>query len=67
MGKYTRIDVRFRAQFCYIDAYKEPYVPADLPPPGFPGMYGVSPELVPAEQNGQQSLGMDDYAQRVYC
>jgi hypothetical protein len=26
--KYNRIDVRFRGQFCYIDAYLEPYVPA---------------------------------------
>jgi protein-S-isoprenylcysteine O-methyltransferase Ste14 len=24
-GKYTRIDVRFRGQLCYIDAYIEPY------------------------------------------
>lgn len=29
-GKYNRIDVRFRAQFCYIDAYTEPYVPDDF-------------------------------------
>lgn len=28
-GKYTRIDVRFRGKFCYIDAYTEPYVPED--------------------------------------
>ncbi|EKU97914.1 hypothetical protein Lepto7375DRAFT_7171 [Leptolyngbya sp. PCC 7375] len=26
-GKYTRIDVRFRNYFCYIDAYTEPFVP----------------------------------------
>jgi len=26
-GKYNRIDVRFRGQFCYIDAYTEPDVP----------------------------------------
>jgi hypothetical protein len=26
-GKYKRIDVRFKAQFCYIDAYIEPYIP----------------------------------------
>ncbi|MEK7270835.1 MAG: hypothetical protein AAB215_07860 [Planctomycetota bacterium] len=25
-GKYTRIDVRFRGQFCYVDAYVEPRV-----------------------------------------
>jgi hypothetical protein len=26
-GKYNRIEVRFRGQFCYIDAYTEPHVP----------------------------------------
>ena len=26
-GKYNRIDVRFRGQFCYVDAYTEPAVP----------------------------------------
>lgn len=35
-GKYTRLDVRFRGQFCYIDAYTEPFVTPDRPPPGFP-------------------------------
>ena len=34
-GKYTRLDVRFRGQFCYIDAYTEPHVPPDFPPPGW--------------------------------
>ena len=29
-GKYTHIDVRFRGQLCYIDAYKEPYVQPDF-------------------------------------
>lgn len=33
-GKYSRIDVRFRGQFCYIDAYREPgpqvYVPRGM-------------------------------------
>jgi hypothetical protein len=28
-GKYSRIDVRFRNQLCYIDAYKEPFMPPD--------------------------------------
>jgi hypothetical protein len=29
-GKYIRIDVRFRNQLCYIDAYKEPsYMPPE--------------------------------------
>ena len=23
-SRYTRLDIRFRAQFCYIDAYTEP-------------------------------------------
>ena len=31
-GTYLRIDVRFRGPFCYIDAYREPYVTP--PPPG---------------------------------
>jgi hypothetical protein len=26
-GRYTRIEVRFRRQFCYIDAYVEPNLP----------------------------------------
>jgi len=29
-GKYTHIDVRFRGQLCYIDAYTEPYVPPNF-------------------------------------
>jgi hypothetical protein len=33
-GKYTRIDVRFRAQFCYVDAFTEPAV-SEGPPPGW--------------------------------
>jgi hypothetical protein len=35
-GKYTRMDVRFRNQFCYVDAYTEPYVAPGFPPPDFP-------------------------------
>ncbi len=35
-GKYTRLDIRFRRQFCYIDAYTEPFVPDGFPTPGFP-------------------------------
>jgi len=34
-GKYTRLDIRFRGQFCYIDAYTEPHVQPDFPPPGW--------------------------------
>ena len=31
-GKYTRLDIRFKAQFCYIDAYQEPEISNDWPP-----------------------------------
>lgn len=34
-GKYIRIDVRFRGQLCYIDAYTEPYDPPDFDPKVF--------------------------------
>ncbi len=33
-GRYTRLEIRFRGQFCYIDAYREPE--PDWPPPGWP-------------------------------
>lgn len=33
-GRYTRLDVRFRGQFCYVDAYTEPDLPPGWPPPG---------------------------------
>jgi hypothetical protein len=39
-GKYNRIEVRFRGQFCYIDAYTEPYVPKNHNAK----LYGVSRE-----------------------
>lgn len=36
-GRYTRLDIRFRAQFCYIDAYQEPEpLGPDWPPPDWP-------------------------------
>ncbi len=35
-GKYIRLDIRFRSQFCYIDAYKEPNLAPGFPPPDFP-------------------------------
>lgn len=31
-GRYTRLEIRFRGQFCYIDAYQEPNIPNDWPP-----------------------------------
>lgn len=35
-GKYTRLEIRFRGQFCYIDAYLEPYIPDNWPPDDWP-------------------------------
>ena len=36
-GCYTRLDIRFHGQFCYIDAYTEPApLPSDWPPAGWP-------------------------------
>lgn len=36
-GRYTRLDIRFRHQFCYIDAYREPEpLGPDWPPPDWP-------------------------------
>ena len=32
-GKYERLEVRFRGQFCYVDAYLAPDVPEGWPPP----------------------------------
>jgi hypothetical protein len=35
-GRYTRLDVRFRGQFCYVDAYTEPVLTPGWPPPDWP-------------------------------
>lgn len=35
-GRYTRLDIRFRGQFCYIDAYTEPEPQSNWPPPDWP-------------------------------
>ena len=36
-GRYTRLDIRFRGHFCYVDAYTEPESPnKDWPPLDFP-------------------------------
>jgi hypothetical protein len=32
-GRYTRLDIRFRAQFCYVDAFTEPAPLTDSWPP----------------------------------
>ena len=34
--KYTRIEVRFKGKFCYIDAYTEPQLSPGWPPADFP-------------------------------
>lgn len=36
-GKYNRIEIRFRGKFCYIDAFKEPFVSPDYNPEHFGG------------------------------
>jgi len=36
-GRYTRPDIRFRGQFCYVDAYREPEpLGPEWPPPDWP-------------------------------
>ncbi len=36
-GRYTRLDIRFRGQFCHVDAYTEPVPPGpNWPPPDWP-------------------------------
>jgi hypothetical protein len=35
-GRYTRLDIRFRSQLCYIDAYTEPVVQDGWPPANWP-------------------------------
>ncbi|MCX9012798.1 MAG: hypothetical protein OIN66_16980 [Candidatus Methanoperedens sp.] len=35
-GKYTHLDIRFKGQFCYIDAFQEPEVSEDWHPKDWP-------------------------------
>ena len=35
-GKYSRLDIRFKGQFCYIDAFQEPEVSEEWPPKDWP-------------------------------
>ena len=35
-GKYTRLGIRFKNQFCYIDAYAGPVLTDGWPPAGWP-------------------------------
>jgi hypothetical protein len=30
-GRYARLDIRFKGQFCYVDAYQEPQEPVYVP------------------------------------
>ncbi|MCX6079650.1 MAG: hypothetical protein NTW32_08980 [Chloroflexi bacterium] len=32
-GRYIRLDIRFKSQFCYIDAFVEPHLAEGWPPP----------------------------------
>ena len=32
-GRFTRLDIRFKGQFCYVDAYTEPELSENWPPP----------------------------------
>ncbi len=36
LDSYTRLDIRYRGQFCYVDAYTEPHLPPNWSPPDFP-------------------------------
>lgn len=31
-GRYTRLEIRFRGAFCYVDAFEEPKIPDNWPP-----------------------------------
>lgn len=35
-GHYTRLEIRFRGQFCYLDAYTEPVLTENWPPADWP-------------------------------
>ena len=35
-GRYTRLEIRFRGEFCYINAYTEPVDTPGWPPPDWP-------------------------------
>lgn len=35
-GRYKRLGIRFRGQFCYIDAYTEPQISENWPPSDWP-------------------------------
>lgn len=35
-GRYTHLEIRFRGQFCYLDAYTEPVLTENWPPADWP-------------------------------
>ena len=35
-GRYLRLDIRFRGQFCYVDAHTEPDIAPGWPPADYP-------------------------------
>ena len=35
-GRFSRLDIRFKGQFCYVDAYTEPELSENWPPPYSP-------------------------------
>lgn len=44
-GRHTRLEIRFRGQFCYVDAYTEPEpLTPGWPPADWPEPRGVSGE-----------------------
>ena len=49
--KSTRLEVRFKKQFCYIDAFTEPQVPERWPPPELPDLHETRAERVERLRN----------------
>jgi hypothetical protein len=50
-GRYTRLGIRFQKQFCYIDAFTEPEVPEQWPPPELPDLHETREERVERLRN----------------
>src|SRR5207302_197081 len=50
-GKYLRLEVRFKRQFCYINAYTEPEVPQHWPPAGLPDVTETRAEHIERLRN----------------
>lgn len=52
-GKYVRLDIRFRGQFCYIDAYTEPFIADGWPSADWP----ETREEMPKDMNDENKVG----------